>query len=84
MRIRVIDLETTGLEPTDHVVEIAAWDLIPQQMRQWPNYLRLEPTRCSCESRISSPSAVLVTPELEGPLLVTHPQEQGSALTQQP
>lgn len=28
MRIRVIDLETTGFEPTDAVVEIAAWDLI--------------------------------------------------------
>lgn len=27
MRIRVIDLETTGFEPTAHVVEIAAWDL---------------------------------------------------------
>ncbi len=28
MRIRVVDLETTGIEPTDHVVEIAAMDLI--------------------------------------------------------
>lgn len=28
MRIRVIDLETTGVEPTEHVVEIAALDMI--------------------------------------------------------
>ena len=28
MRIRCFDLETTGFEPTDHVVEIAAWDLL--------------------------------------------------------
>ena len=30
MLIRAVDLETTGVEPTDHVVEIAAWDLIPE------------------------------------------------------
>lgn len=30
MRIRVLDVETTGLLPTDHVVEIAAWDLEPE------------------------------------------------------
>lgn len=30
MRIRCIDLETTGYETTDHVVEIAAWDLEPE------------------------------------------------------
>lgn len=28
MRIRVTDLETTGIEPTDAVVEIAAWDVV--------------------------------------------------------
>lgn len=27
MRIRVIDLETTGVEPTDAVVELATWDV---------------------------------------------------------
>ena len=31
MMIRCVDLETTGIEPTDHVVEVAAWDLIPEQ-----------------------------------------------------
>jgi len=31
MRLRIIDLETSGLEATDHVVEIAAWDLLPDQ-----------------------------------------------------
>jgi len=31
VRIRIIDTETTGVEPTDHVVEVAAWDLIPDQ-----------------------------------------------------
>lgn len=30
MLIRAVDLETTGVEPADHVVEIAAWDLIPE------------------------------------------------------
>lgn len=30
MRIRVVDLETTGVEPTDHVVEIAALDIITE------------------------------------------------------
>lgn len=29
MKIRVVDLETTGFESTDHVVEVAAWDLEP-------------------------------------------------------
>lgn len=28
MRIRVIDVETTGTEPTDAIIEIGAWDLI--------------------------------------------------------
>lgn len=28
MRIRILDLETTGVEPDCHVVEIAAWDLL--------------------------------------------------------
>lgn len=31
MRIRVCDLETSGVEPTAHVVEIAAWDVLPAQ-----------------------------------------------------
>lgn len=33
MRIRVVDLETTGTEPTDRVVEIAACDLVDGDMR---------------------------------------------------
>lgn len=32
MRIRICDLETTGFEATDHVVEIAAWDLTDGQV----------------------------------------------------
>src|SRR4051795_6417314 len=31
-RIRVLDLETTGLSPDDHVVEIAALDLIGHEI----------------------------------------------------
>lgn len=39
MRIRICDLETSGIEPTDHVVEIAAWDLIPEQMPVGPLFV---------------------------------------------
>lgn len=28
MRIRVIDVETTGTEPSDAVVELATWDVV--------------------------------------------------------
>lgn len=28
MRIRVLDVETTGTEPTDAIIEIGAWDLV--------------------------------------------------------
>ena len=31
-RIRVIDLETTGLLPTDHIVEIAAIDVVGSEI----------------------------------------------------
>jgi exodeoxyribonuclease X len=34
MRIRVVDLETTGLEPPEKVVEIGAWDLDGDCIRQ--------------------------------------------------
>lgn len=40
MLVRVIDLETTGVEPTDKVVEIAAWDLADDQVcHGWSSFI---------------------------------------------
>jgi exodeoxyribonuclease X len=42
MLIRVLDTETTGIEPTDHVVEIAAWDLfLSEKSSASPLFIRV-------------------------------------------
>ena len=52
MAIRVIDLETTGIDSTDHVVEIGSVDLLPDgSIGRFQEYLIKPPCPIPAEAR---------------------------------
>ena len=52
MAIRIIDLETTGIDPTDHVVEVGSVDLLPDgTITRYQEYLVKPPCPIPAEAR---------------------------------
>lgn len=52
MAIRVLDLETTGIDPTDHVVEVGSVDLLPDgSITKHQEFLVLPPCHIPAEAR---------------------------------
>jgi DNA polymerase III epsilon subunit-like protein len=52
MTIRVIDLETTGINSTDHVVEVGSVDLLPDgSIGRFQEHLIKPPCRIPAEAR---------------------------------